>query len=230
MKAIDLSQAIQKLARLHFRPSGAFRRDIAPAAIADLRISQTETGWVVQTIEDELPKFEIVQKYDSLALPSLEEKESLRAWSAAGKWLFRSLKRRRQILIEIGAFLIRKQTSFLSSKGNLRPLLLSDLAAHLGLHESTLSRALSGKYAETPRGLLPLRSFFASSPQTNQAKALLQQLIDREDKKNPLTDDQISTELKASGYPVARRTIAKYRRELKIGSASSRKHVHPGIL
>ena len=223
--SVDLSKAIQKLARLHFRPGAAYQCETAPLAIPDLRIAQTEKGWTIEVGEDELPKFQIHSAYESISPESPEEKESLRAWSTAGKWLFRSLKRRRKILTEIGIFLIRMQAPYLSMKGNLRSMSLQDLAANLQLHESTLSRALSGKYAETPRGLIPLRSLFTAFATTDHAKKALQQLISQENKTRPLTDDELSSHLKKEGHPIARRTIAKYRRDLKIGSASARKNI-----
>jgi len=229
MGPIDLSTAIQKLSRLRLRPSEAFgetfKSEPNPVTVADLRIVQTELGWTIETSDEELPKFQISAEYEAVVPQSAEEKESLRGWSTAAKWLMRSLKRRRQILVQIGAFLIRKQAPYLSQKGNLRPLALQDLATHLHLHESTLSRALAGKYAETPRGLIPLRALITSYPETGQAKEALAQLITEENKKNPLTDDQFATILRSKGYKVARRTVAKYRKELKIGLASARKYV-----
>ncbi len=225
MGPIDLTEAIQKLARLRLRPTEVFKKEVVPMAIADLRIEKTSNGWIVEVSEEDLPKFQINPEYKSLTPETAEEKESLRNWSTAGKWLIRSLKRRRQILVQVGILLVRKQSSFLSLKGNLRSLTLQDLATELDLHESTLSRALSGKYAETPRGLIPLRSLLTTSPEKGEVKEVLVQLITQEDKQNPLTDDELAAALAAKGYKLARRTIVKYRKELKIAPSNVRKNL-----
>lgn len=215
----DFSREIQKLARLSLRPAEAFKQEVIPTAIADLRISQVEGGWKIEVAGDELPQFQIQPEYAILHPEAEEEKKSLRQWLAASKWLLRSLQRRRQLLLKIGAFLACKQAAYLSQTGDLCPLTLQELAASLELHESTASRALAGKYAATPRGLIPLRSLLSLS--TNEVKHVLQKLIAQEEK--PLTDDQLATKLQALGYRIARRTVAKYRRALKIHSVTSRK-------
>jgi RNA polymerase sigma-54 factor len=143
----------------------------------------------------------------------------------SGKWLLRSLKRRKKILLDIGAFLVRTQAEYLNGQGPLQPLTLQQLSSHLGLHESTLSRAFAGKYAETPRGFISLRSLVSASPETETAKAALQQLIAHEDKTKPLSDAEITFHLHKIGIKLSRRTIAKYRKALKISPASIRKHV-----
>ena len=225
MGAIDLATAIQKLARLRFRPAEAFQREPTPLATVDLFIVQTEKGWTVATCEDEIPKFQFSPAYASLIPQSPEEKVSVLTWSTAAKWLMRSLKRRRQILLQIGTWLARKQTPYLAQTGPLRPLTAKDLSQELHLSESTLSRALSGKYVATPRGLLPIKSLLLPAPSTVDARMALSQLVAQENKKTPLTDDQLSIALHAQGYKIARRTITKYRKELHIASTAARKHL-----
>ncbi len=220
----DLAPAIQALSRLTLRPADLFKKEVAAPAIADLSISKIGRTWIVETREDELPELSIRADYLALCPESPEEKRSLRSWIASAKWLLRSLKRRRLVLLEIGAFLVRKQAAYLEQKGSLQPLTLQELSQHLRLHESTLSRALSGKHALTPRGFLPLRALLSSAPVADGAKQALQKLIAQEDKQNPLNDAEIVARLKETGLTLARRTIAKYRKNLKIGSASRRKH------
>jgi RNA polymerase sigma-54 factor len=99
----------------------------------------------------------------------------------------------------------------------------NELAQQLKVHESTLSRALFGKYIATPRGVLSMHSLINRDPETVSAKEMLEKLIANEDKKNPLTDDQLATGLKEKGFQVARRTVAKYRGKLKIAAAAQRK-------
>ncbi|HSX10412.1 MAG TPA: RNA polymerase factor sigma-54 [Chlamydiales bacterium] len=221
----ELGFAMQTLARLSRRPASVYQVEPVTPTVPDLKISKIEGGWTLELIEDDLPKFHMQDDYLSLELESDEERELLRGLKTQAKWIFRSLNRRRKLLRAIGGLLLRKQASYLDQKGPLGTLSIRELSEKLQIHESTLSRALHGKYVSTPRGVIPLRSLISSSPVTNSARELLEQLINGEDKGNPLTDDQLARELKTKGFSVARRTIAKYRSQLKIGSATQRKHL-----
>ncbi len=216
----DLALAIQTLARLECRPADLFRHELSAPIIADLTISKNEKVWLIESNDEELPKFHIRADYLSLSPKSMEEQDTLRRWASSGKWLLRSLKRRKSILLEVGLFLVRKQAAFLEQKGELQPLSTKELSMRLHLHESTLSRALAGKYANTPLGLLPLSSLIAAT--SGPAKMALQKLIREEDKTRPFSDREIVVELKNKGMTLARRTVAKYRAELKISPASRR--------
>ena len=224
ISSVDLKKTTQHLALLSLRPTGQFKKEIVPRAIADLTICQTDRGWEVRVNEEELPLFEVRQM--SLVCGSKEEEETFRTWLNSGKWLQRSISRRRQILLQIGMHITRRQAAFLAQKGALKELSAQHLASQLEIHESTLSRALAGKYAETPLGLMPLHALLTSSPATEETKVVLRKLVAQENKEKPLTDDQISLELQKQGRTAARRTVAKYRKELKIGSASMRKYSH----
>lgn len=219
----EFKSALQILSHLNFRPTDIFYHEPVPLAKADLCISKIGKTWVIETIEEEWPRFKFHEDYLSLNIVSKEEKESLHHWTQSAHSIFRFLKRRQQLLIEIGTFLVHKQKKFLDQTGQLKPLKIQDLATHLGLHESTISRALAGKYAITPRGFLPLHSLFCISPLAASAKQILQQLIDQEDKENPMTDAQLMEQLRAVGLPLSRRTIVKYRKQLKINTAPHRK-------
>ncbi len=220
---IDLPQAIQKLARLHFRPASLFSHDPTPVLYPDLQITKVEGGWTVELMEDELPEFSL--QYQDVIPDTREELDALRSFTTSAKWLLRSLTKRRKLLLKAGRFLTCKQARYLNQKGSLLPLTLKEIAEELSLHESTVSRLLSGKYAATPRGILPLKSLLTVSPETETAKAALSQLIAHEDKRKPLTDDELAETLRARGHLIARRTIAKYRKSLKIGPASQRKNL-----
>lgn len=225
LKEADISQAIGDLAHLSLRPTHAFHQEPATPIYPDLSIQKVEGGWLLELIEEELPKFHIQEQYFDLELESVEEKEALRTFKTQAKWICRSLSRRKKLLKDLGRILVCKQAAFLNQKGPLAPLSMKEVAEKLEIHESTLSRALAGKYAKTPRGILPLRSLISADPQAENAKELLEILIQSEDKQNPLTDDQLAKELNAKGFRVARRTVSKYRSQLKIGSASQRKNI-----
>lgn len=220
----DLAQAIADLARLSLRPAQVFHHEPITPIYPDIQICKIDTGWTVQLIEDELPKFHIQNEYLQLEPETKEEKESLRDFKIAAKWICRSLTRRRKLLHEIARILVCKQSAYLEQKGPLTPLTIKELSEALEIHESTLSRALSGKFANTPRGIIPLRSLITATPEAQNARDILETLIRNEDKNKPFSDDELAQALKAKGHPIARRTISKYRSQLKIGPASQRKH------
>ncbi len=220
----DLSQAMSHLARLSMRPAQGFWEEPISPVYPDLRIERVDGGWRLELIEDEWPQFQIQTEYLEAKTESIEEQEALRMFKTGAKWIFRVLNRRQKMLREIGRALICRQAAFLDQKGPLVPFGVKELAEQLGIHESTLSRALSGKYAATPRGLLLLRSLVTADPAASHGREALQQLIDGEDKGRPLTDQELTENLRLKGFSLARRTIAKYRTQLKIGSASQRKN------
>jgi RNA polymerase sigma-54 factor len=225
LSLVDLGSAIHDLTKLSFRPASAFNQDPVSLVRPELYIDKIETGWTLALNEDELPKFHIQTDYLEIEPEFPEEKEILRTFKAQAKWIVRSLNRRRSLLRKLGRILICKQARYLDQKGPLALLTVREVAEKLEVHESTLSRALSGKYVSTPRGILPLRALISSTPEAVSAREILQKLIEEEDKRSPLTDDHLATALKAKGYLVARRTIAKYRSQLKIGPAARRKHL-----
>lgn len=221
----DLSFVMQNLSHLNFRPTSLFDHAPVSLALPDLHLIREKNQWILSLYEQDLPKFRIQTEYLNLTPHIPEEKEALRTFRASAKWLCRALSRRRKLLLEIGRFLIRKQSRYLMQTGPLVPLTLKELADNLAIHESTASRAISGKYAETPRGLLPLNSLITATPEAESAKQILQSLIAAEDKRKPLTDEQLVIELQKKGFSLARRTIAKYRTQLHLASANSRKHL-----
>jgi RNA polymerase sigma-54 factor len=224
-KTDDLASAIQTISRLRLRPGEEYKKEPITYAIADLDFSKTEEKWSIDVEEGELPKFQIQKKYLALHPTSIEEKESLRTFKTQADWIVRSLKRRRKLLSEIGKILVKKQAAFLDQTGPLAPVTAQEISNELGVHESTISRALAGKYATTPRGLIPLRDLVTATPETESAREFIQKWVETEDKQNPYTDDQLANMLKEKGYEVARRTVSKYRSQLKIGSANMRKHL-----
>ena len=208
-----LREAIQKLARLSTRPASKFQISAAQPIHPDLKISRVDGQWFVESVNELLPKISLKEEY--MDVPEF------RPFRASAKWLIRSISRRKNLLLTIGTYLVRKQGPFLKNLGPRCAISSADLAQQLGVHESTLSRAISDKYIDSPCGLLPFKSLI-SSP-NDPAKELLQRMILSEDKRRPLTDEQLAEQMKRAGCDVARRTIAKYRKQLEIASAAARK-------
>lgn len=147
------------------------------------------------------------------------------------RWLLKNIEARGETLLKVVRCLVREQSGFLEFGAQaLRPLTLREVAAQVELHESTISRAIARKYVRTPRGTLPLRSFFASGIGTNAGgetsstaiQAMIKELIDAENPRKPLSDARLADTLKANGIPVARRTVAKYREAMNIPSSHER--------
>jgi RNA polymerase sigma-54 factor len=221
-----LSSAIQKITKLQLRPAAGFEKTLAPTALADLKAIKIDQEWQVEMVEEEFPPIQIRQDLHIL-LPKLaaEEKKSVKNWMISAKWLLRSLNRRNRLLISLTAHLLKKQNAYLEKKGPLQEISAHDLAELLGVHESTIHRALSEKFIEGPWGLMPLRSLLSQSAHVEHHKQLLQRLIEQENKHKPLTDDELSQLLHKKGITMARRTVTKYRKELKVGSAAQRKSI-----
>jgi RNA polymerase sigma-54 factor len=155
----------------------------------------------------------------------------LRGRLQEARWLLKHLEARGETLLKVVRCLIRQQSGYLEfGEQALRPLTLREVAAEVGLHESTVSRAIARKYALTPRGTLPLRSFFASGIGTEGGgeasstaiQSMIKRLIEAENPRKPLSDAKLADTLKASGVPVARRTVAKYREAMNIPASHER--------
>ena len=155
----------------------------------------------------------------------------LRGRLQEARWLLKNIEARGETLLKVVRCLVREQSGFLEFGGQaLRPLTLREVAAQIGMHESTVSRAVARKYVHTPRGTIPLRAFFASGIDTGGGgeassiaiQDMIRRLVEAEDPRKPLSDARLAEKLKASGVPVARRTVAKYREALNIPSSHER--------
>lgn len=210
-------------------------RQIVQYLIPDIAIHYEKGQFAIEVNEESIPNLRLNHYY----LKMLEDEklsEETRAYIQekilSGKWLLRNLYERHQTLYRITSELIESQNAFfLSPRGKLSPLTMKEVAEKLELHESTIARAVANKYISCPRGILPLRSFFTHGYLTEKGenisaqtvKELLQQMIENEDRCHPLSDETLSAMIKEKGIPCARRTIAKYRRQLGIGNTVQRK-------
>src|SRR5690606_19241817 len=144
---------------------------------------------------------------------------------SAAQWLIQAIEQRRQTMLKVMHFIVDRQRDFFE-KGvqGLRPLTLREVADAIGMHESTVSRVTNEKFAQTPRGVLPLKYFFSSGLKSTDGedvsargiKATIAKLVEAEDPRDPLTDQALVEILARDGLKIARRTVAKYRDELHI--------------
>ncbi len=240
MKSLKISEpmiakALQEIAKLELNPISSFTSETTQTIIPDITIKEEEGEFVIFVNEDPLPPLKLNPRYLKLLesktlLP--ETKDFIEKKIASAKWMLKNLTERNETLVKIAHVLVKKQKNFLKEKdGKLLPMTMLEIASELQLHESTITRAVLNKYINTPKGLLSLRSFFThgfvhsdgSDISAKSVKNLVAEIIRNENKKKPFSDATISKLIEAKGIPCARRTIAKYRYELKLGSAKARK-------
>ncbi|HEU63826.1 MAG TPA: RNA polymerase sigma-54 factor [Chlamydiae bacterium] len=224
----DTQNIIEKIIlRSSFDPTEKFSYDFPKDIRADISINKLGKNWIIE-IDDDLPYFEINKNLVNLL--EKDKKYSSKKYLFLATILMTNIKMRRKTLYNISLYIIKKQRSYLLDKSDLLPMSIKEVAASLNLHPSTISRTILNKYIECPKGLLPIKSFFTQSlknekkPLTlSKAKLILIDLISNENKQKPLSDIEISKLMKEKGLDIHRRTIAKYRKILKIGSSSQRK-------
>lgn len=171
--------------------------------------------------------------YLSLEAESKETKKYIESKLKQVSWLQQCLSQRKNLIYDIAVFLLDYQQDFFMNGGACHPLLQKDLAMLLGVHESTISRAIKDKYIYCDKGFILLSDLIPKGTEDNSVdsiKETIKEVINNEDKIKPLSDQKITTLLKDKGIEISRRTVAKYRSELNIPDASGRKHIKKGNL
>lgn len=166
--------------------------------------------------------------YLSLEAESKETKKYIESKLKQVSWLQQCLSQRKNLIYDIAVFLLDYQQDFFMNQGSCHPLLQKDIAMLLGVHESTISRAIKDKYIYCDKGFILLSDLIPKGTEDNSVdsiKETIKEFIDNEDKNKPLSDQKITNLLKDKGIEISRRTVAKYRSELNIPDASGRKHV-----
>ena len=231
----DVAAAARFIATLEPKPGRPFAETDEQGVIPDLMVLPEGDHFVVRLNEEELPRLRISGEYKEMLATRGENEELLlylRDKIRGARVFLRSLQQRQQTLLAIGNQIVERQEEFFRrGKEALRPLIMAQIADAVGLHVTTVSRAVSGKFMETPQGLLEMKYFFTPGFQnsdgtsvSNQVvKAAIRELIDHELPKSPLSDQDIVSSLSQRGLKVARRTIAKYREQLGILPSHLRK-------
>lgn len=201
----------------------------------DVTVEKIDGEYMILVNDTTAPRLSISSYYRSMLIH--EDKDSNTSKFLTGKlnsamWLIKSIEQRRQTIYNVVKAIVDYQIEFFEhGKKHLKPLTLKQIADELGIHESTVSRAVNGKYMQTPRGVFEIKFFFTSGVSNQQGegiasesiKSMIKEMVDHEDPRKPLSDQAISDQLKAKGINISRRTVAKYRDEMKILSSSKRK-------
>ena len=232
----DIKNAIENtISKLNLHPGTDFSNQDVQYIVPDVTVVQENDLLKVYVNEDTLPPLKINHKYLELLnneTSTQECKDYIRQKISSGKWLLKNIYQRNNTLYRIVECLtIHQREFFVNPYGKLTPLTMKTVSEELELHESTIARAVSNKYLNSPRGLLSLRSFFTNSYEVSSGttissqtvKDLLVEIINQENKSEPLSDEAISALIQKKGIRCARRTVAKYRKELNIGTNSQRK-------
>jgi RNA polymerase sigma-54 factor len=234
-----IREAAHLIAHLDPKPGTTFYGEDSIAVTPDAAIyyDDAEEGKLnVEVTDEDIPELRVSSYYRKLAKDSKLDEASrkfLKDKIQAAIEFVKALGQRRSTLYQITEELVKAQWEFFD-KGfsHLKPLRLKDISARLGIHESTVSRALQGKYVSTPRGTLPYKSFFSTKLETAQGdgesqKSIMEkirEMIREENPQNPLSDQAMATQLQNEGIRIARRTVAKYREMMKILPAHLRRN------
>lgn len=225
-----IQEAANYIGKLQPRPGASFAPDQPQNVIqSEAVIFLNDDGeWVVQMNNDPLPRVRISDFSKNLLTEASSDanlRSYLRDRMRSGKFLIKCLHQRQDTIEAILKEIVAKQKDFLhEGVSKLKPLTMSQVAQVVGVHETTVSRAIASKYVETPWGIFPIKFFFNYGYQTSDGatmantsiKEAINDLISREDRSKPLSDSEIVDILKERGIELARRTVAKYRNELKI--------------
>jgi RNA polymerase sigma-54 factor len=233
VKAVE--RAVELIRTLDPRPGQRYNKGETRLIEPDVAIVKMSDGYRVLMNEDGLPQLRLSRHYRRLLEEdgvSREVRNYVKERFASAIQLIKNIEQRKQTIVRVCEAIIRRQTEFLD-KGidYLRPMMIKEVAEEVGVHPSTVSRAVANKYAHTPQGVFELRYFFSeavqgpsgSSTSLINLKRLVKKMIQEEDATHPLTDDQIAQLLREKGICVTRRTVAKYREDMRIPSTHQRR-------
>lgn len=234
--AEEIEEALRIIRALDPKPGLNYSSEPNPVVVPDAVIEKLGEEYRVRLNEDGLPRLRLNRYYQLLMEKGGYEnspetvvylKEKLRSAIA----FLKGVEERHKTIYNVVCQLVEIQRDFLEKgPSSLRPLVLREIAERIGVHESTVSRVVSNKYVETPNGVIPLKDFFTTGIQTiegrdvsqQKVKSMIQKMIEDERQEKPLSDQQIAAALRREGILLARRTVAKYREEMKIPSSSQR--------
>ena len=231
----DVQEALARIARLEPRPGRAFLPDNDQYILPEVFVQRSGDEFVVTTNNEHVPHLRISNTYKDLMSRgenSAEVRNYIREKIRAGKFLIKSLHQRQQTILNIAREIVARQREFME-KGvaHLKPLTMVQVAEVVGVHETTVSRAVSGKYMQTPQGIFEMKYFFTAGIQTasgngmsnTSVKDMIAEIFKKEDTSRPLSDQEVVKMLQDKGIVIARRTVAKYRTELSILPSNLRK-------
>lgn len=232
----NLKQSLELIRSLEPRPGARFDNRRDEYLIPDVFVRREGDAWVTTLSPESNPGLRLNKHYINLLRKSGgKDAEYLKGRLQEARWLLSSLEMRNRTLLKVSQSIVDNQRGFLDEgEIAMKPLILKDVSDQVGVHESTVSRATTRKYMLTPRGIFELKYFFSSHVRTvsggmvsaTATKARIQVLVENEPSDQPLSDQEISGLLRKTGICVARRTVAKYRESLGLGSSGERRRAN----
>jgi len=231
----EVQEALSRIGRLEPRPGRAFLPAVEQYVAPEVFVHKNGEEFLVTTNDEQIPHLRISNVYKDLmsgGANNAEVKNYIREKIRAGKFLIKSLHQRQATIANIGREIVKRQRDFME-KGvaHLKPMTMAQVAEVVGVHETTVSRAVSGKYIDTPQGVFEMKYFFTAGLQNahgedvsnTSVKDMIADIFKGENPSNPLSDQEVVKMLTAKGITIARRTVAKYRDELGILPSNLRK-------
>lgn len=232
----DLYEVLRGLGHMSTRPGAAFSAGPVRYIRPDVVVDWDDGDYVVRLINDHLPRVGISPRIRRMLRESRSDpkvRDYLKKKIDSAKWLIEAIAQRKNTLERVAKEIVRRQRDYLDfGVSHLHPLKMQEVADALGIHVSTVSRAISDKYAQTPQGIVPLKYFFTGGTESEDGgvesrqsvKERVRQIIEAEEKHRPLSDDEVAERLTAQfGLSIARRTVTKYRKALGIPSSRQRR-------
>jgi RNA polymerase sigma-54 factor len=217
------------------RPGRLYNREQTRLIEPDVVFLKRGAEWVVSMNEEDMPSLRLSSRYRRMLVAEgtdKEVKDYVKERFRSAMQLMRNIAQRKSTILRTCEVIVRRQQEFLD-KGveGLRPMMIKEVAEEIGVHPSTISRAVANKYAHTPQGVLELRFFFSEGSNGPEGadtpllvlKRKVKKLIEDEDARFPLTDDQLAAMLQSQGIQLTRRTVAKYREDMNIPSTHQRR-------
>jgi RNA polymerase sigma-54 factor len=237
----ELAAAVSEITKLNPRPGGGLGEEVgdtAPTVMPDFVVEHRDGELQLSLTTGNAPSLRVSDGYQQLLKSYAGNREAVgfvRRKIDDAQWFIDAIQRRYITLSAVMGAIVARQRAFFTTgdEAALQPMLLRSVAEDTGYDQSTISRTVSGKCVQTAFGVFPLKFFFSESAKTEggaevstrAVKLAIRQLVDEEDKRSPLGDEQLAQRLKAQGYLVARRTVAKYRETMNIPTAQMRKEV-----
>jgi RNA polymerase sigma-54 factor len=230
-----VKRAIEVIKRLDPKPGLRYNKTEPRLVEPDVQFRKVDGEWQVFMNDDDLPQLRLNPTYRRLLARDAADRDVrnyVKERFTAAIQLMKNIEQRKHTILRVCQSILRRQSDFLDyGPDHLKPMMIKEVAEEVGVHPSTVSRAVANKYVHTPQGVLELRSFFSESVQGPQGaemsllslKRRVKQMIEEEDATHPLTDEQITKKLSDEGIHVTRRTVAKYREDLRIPSTHRRR-------
>lgn len=231
----EIKAAWEQLRKLDPHPGRGYTSEPAQQVTPDLAVDRDENEkYVVRLIDEYVPSLRISRKYVEMlkANPDPQTREYIKRKIESARWLIESVEQRQRTLQRVAQSIVDHQLEFLDYGPEfIKPLKMQQVADEVHVHVTTVSRAVDDKWIQTPRGLFPLKRFFGGGTKSaegedvawDRVRLKLQEIVDKEDKNNPLSDDDLVDALAKEGLTLARRTVTKYRKALNIPSSRQRR-------